>query len=456
MASEWINARLEEYIDSCLGKMLDKNKNKGELYPYLGNSNVRWGSFDLDDLAHMKFEKHEHERYGIKYGDLIVCEGGEPGRCAIWEEDLPDMKIQKALHRVRTKDGLDSEFLYYWFLHSGRSGLLDAFFTGTTIKHLTGKALKQLPIKIPPLQLQHQVARVLRPLDKKIKLNQQTNQTLEQIAQALFKSWFVDFDPVVDNALAAGNPIPDELSHRVEVRKKAHVLPDFHPLPEHILNLFPSEFEQTGEPTVGIDGWIPKEWNIVSFGEISKCFDSKRIPLSRRQRDEKKPGSIPYYGATSVMDYVDDYIFDGIFLLVGEDGSVVKPDGTPYTQYIWGKSWVNNHAHILQGKGSISTEHLLLFMNSTNINAYVTGAVQMKINQKNMNSIPFIEPTDQICENFNELLKPIFQKIRYQAEQNRTLKMVRDYLLPKLIAGEIQLDSSGVSSINQEAELQGV
>ena len=111
MEFEWKTTKLGKYIDSSLGKMLDKNKNKGEYKPYLGNINVRWGSFELNELSRMKFEPHESDRYGIKKGDLIICEGGEPGRCAIWEEDIPEMKIQKALHRVRPLAGLSVEYL---------------------------------------------------------------------------------------------------------------------------------------------------------------------------------------------------------------------------------------------------------------------------------------------------------------------------------------------------------
>ena len=107
--------RMDEITESCLGKMLDAKKNKGEYQPYLANINVRWGSFDLEKLSLMRFEKDEEERYGIKYGDLIMCEGGEPGRCAIWRDELPNMKIQKALHRIRPNTELvDVEYLYYW------------------------------------------------------------------------------------------------------------------------------------------------------------------------------------------------------------------------------------------------------------------------------------------------------------------------------------------------------
>ena len=156
--------------------MLDKKKNKGTEQPYLGNSNVRWGSFDVSDLSLMKFEEKEYERYGIKAGDLIVCEGGEPGRCAIWNEEVPDMKIQKALHRVRPKPALNNHYLYYWFLHTGRRGLLEPYFTGTTIKHLTGKALNNLELLLPPIEHQEFVSEVLGRIDDKIQLNHQINQ----------------------------------------------------------------------------------------------------------------------------------------------------------------------------------------------------------------------------------------------------------------------------------------
>lgn len=195
MSAEWPTVRLGDLIEASLGKMLDKEKNKGSEKPYLGNSNVRWGCFDLTNLSEMRFEDNESARYGIKRGDLIVCEGGEPGRCAIWTEDVMDMRIQKALHRIRTKSALNNYYLYYWFLFSGTRGLLDPFFTGTTIKHLTGKALKDLEIQLPPIEYQESVADILNSIDDKIALNRRTNQTLEQIAQAIFKNWFVDFEP---------------------------------------------------------------------------------------------------------------------------------------------------------------------------------------------------------------------------------------------------------------------
>ena len=99
--TKWKTRRLNDVADLCLGKMLDEKKNRGEPLPYLANLNVRWGEFDLGNLREMRFEDHEKERYGLKFGDIVMCEGGEPGRCAIWKDNMPGMMIQKALHRIR-------------------------------------------------------------------------------------------------------------------------------------------------------------------------------------------------------------------------------------------------------------------------------------------------------------------------------------------------------------------
>lgn len=119
MTKGWERKPLGAVADLCLGKMLDQKKNRGEFMPYLANVNVRWGEFVLDDLRTMRFEPKELDRYGLKFGDIVMCEGGEPGRCAIWKNQIPNMMIQKALHRIRPKDNLDYRFLFYNLLHLG-------------------------------------------------------------------------------------------------------------------------------------------------------------------------------------------------------------------------------------------------------------------------------------------------------------------------------------------------
>lgn len=149
--------RLGEMCELCLGKMLDKAKNKGSYKPYLRNVNVRWDGFSLDDLYEMRFEDDETERYSLRKGDIVMCEGGEPGRCAVWKGEENSMMIQKALHRIRPNRATDSRYLLFAFMNLSQSGYFAERFTGTTIKHLTGQVLREVLIPLPPLPAQREV-----------------------------------------------------------------------------------------------------------------------------------------------------------------------------------------------------------------------------------------------------------------------------------------------------------
>lgn len=176
---------------------------------------------------------------------------------------------------------------------------------------------------------------------------------------------------------------------------------------------------------------LPDGWRVGTLRDIAECFDSKRKPMSGdvRQGMEKK---YPYYGAAALMDYVDDYIFDGEYVLMGEDGSVQKEDGTPVLQFVRGKIWVNNHAHVLQGKNGFDNNLLWLKLSSTVITDIVTGGVQAKINQENMFSIPVLIPPVFILEDIKKKINPIFS-YRFQLERvNMILDELKDTLLAKL------------------------
>ena len=162
------------------------------------------------------------------------------------------------------------------------------------------------------------------------------NHHLEQIAQDVFKAWFVDFEPW--------------------------------------------------------GGSKPDDWRDGHLCDIIELFDSERIPLSSNQREKMKK-IFPYYGAATLIDYVDDYLFDGVYLLLGEDGTVVDDFGFPIIQYVWGKFWVNNHAHIIRGRNGFTVESLYILLKQTCVNSIVTGAVQLKINQTNLNSLEVVIPS---------------------------------------------------------------
>ena len=210
------------------------------------------------------------------------------------------------------------------------------------------------------------------------------NNNLEQQAKALYKDWFFDFTPF------------------------------------------------------STDGNLPYGWRLGTVSDIIQLHDSKRIPLSGAERD-KMAKIYPYYGATSLMDYVDNYLFDGIYLLLGEDGTVVDSLGFPILQYVYGQFWVNNHAHIITGKEGFSVEELYLFFSLTNIKSIVTGAVQQKVSQQNLKKVPAIIPSKDALSTFDNLIQPIFSQIRNLRDENASLADLRDTLLPKLMSGELDV-----------------
>lgn len=153
---------------TALGKMLDAKRASGSPTPYLRNINVRWGSFDLDDLQEVPLSKDEQERLALQEGDLLVCEGGAPGRCAVWPGSESLVAYQKALHRVRTHDpeSVDIHFLAVMLEEFIQAGRADQMFTGTTIKHLPQEKLRLVELPIPTLERQRDVLRSLDSLDE--------------------------------------------------------------------------------------------------------------------------------------------------------------------------------------------------------------------------------------------------------------------------------------------------
>lgn len=190
----WTWCRLDNVAEMCLGKMLDNAKNQGTPQPYMGNINVRWGAFDLEDLKTMRFTPDENERYSIEKGDLVICEGGEPGRAAVWESES-SIKIQKALHRVRPNHAfLTSYFLYYNLRLDAITHRLDSYFTGTGIQHFTGKALARYVIPIPPRSEQQEIIRQVNHYfslaDQLETRFEQAAALVEQLPQALLAKAF--------------------------------------------------------------------------------------------------------------------------------------------------------------------------------------------------------------------------------------------------------------------------
>ena len=274
-------------------------------------------------------------------------------------------------------ENIDLGYLYYLLssLHLNERRI------GTSQPLLTQKILNNIEVDVPGLTTQKKIASLLGLFDSKIKLNNEINENLQQQAQALYKHYF---------PYSVGDELPDG-------------------------------------------------WRIGSVGEIIEIHDSKRIPLSGAERAKMEKKTYPYYGAAALMDYVDDYIFDGKYLLLGEDGTVVDEAGYPILQYVWGQFWVNNHAHILTGKLGFNVESLYMLFKQTPVKTIVTGAVQPKISQANLRSIQVVIPPSKLLTDYNSQIEPLFALLRTNEEANKSLTALRDTLLPKLMSGEIDV-----------------
>jgi type I restriction enzyme S subunit len=153
----WRWVRVAQVADTRLGKMLDKAKNRGIPRRYLRNVNVRWFDFDLSDLFEMNLEDSELDEFSLRNGDVLICEGGEPGRSAVWDERETGVYFQKAIHRVRLLGSIVPVYFVRALYQAASSGRLEQFFTGVTIKHFTGKGLARYIFPLPPLPEQHRV-----------------------------------------------------------------------------------------------------------------------------------------------------------------------------------------------------------------------------------------------------------------------------------------------------------
>ena len=270
---EWV--RLGDVASLCLGKMLDKSKNKGTYCRYLRNVNIRWGEFDFSDIAEMKFEDVADNRFLIKYGDLVMCEGGEPGRCAVWT-DSDTIHFQKALHRIRFFNGFIPKFYQYLFFFYANKKILDNYFTGSTIKHLTGESLREIPIPLPPLAEQQRIVAKIEEAFAEIDAIEKNKELLKtHIKQTRQK--------ILDLAIH-GKLVPQNKSD-----EPASVLL------ERITRDNPHYEKMTDVPFE-----IPESWEWVKLGDVGK-WQSGTTP-SKSNSSYYKDGTIPWLNTGDLND----------------------------------------------------------------------------------------------------------------------------------------------------------
>ena len=189
----WPIHNFSDIASSRLGKMLDAKQQTGKYsYPYLVNFNVQWFNFNVDNLNQMDFNEAEQKEFELRDGDLLVCEGGEIGRCAVWHNEIQPCFFQKALHRVRCNRQLvQPDYLAWWFKYNcNHGGFAEIAGAKATIAHLPGIKLKQLQVALPPLSLQNEFAAFVERVDQQKQTVQQSLEKLELMKKALMQEYF--------------------------------------------------------------------------------------------------------------------------------------------------------------------------------------------------------------------------------------------------------------------------
>ena len=348
---EWKEYKLGEISTFSQGIQVDIDKQYSDYKPGRVRF-IRIVDFTRNDEP-IRFIDKPRDKCLTEDGDIVMIRYGSQtaGLVAI----SYDGAIANNIFKITFNNAVVSnEFGYYYLSQKSIFDFLRGAQSSSTMPAITFEIASRVPLFLPPIKEQERITKILKSLDDKIEVNRRINENLEQQAQALFKSWFVDFESGKDR--------------------------------ENMERIY------------------------------------------------------PYYGATSCMDYVDNYLFDGIYTLIGEDGSVVKEDGLPYMQYVWGKFWVNNHAHILQGKNGFSTEMIHVFLSITNIQHLVTGAVQAKLSQANMQKIILPIPDKRVIDMIRPVIDGLYEKKRNIEDESRRLTELRDTLLPRLMSGEINVN----------------
>lgn len=281
MGSEWQEYSFEhaplQILDGDRGKNYPNRsefKQNGHCI-FLNTGNVTKDGFNLTFLDCIPKERDELLRKGkLKREDVVLTTRGTVGNVAYFNGNVPydHMRINSGMVILRPeRASLYPRFLYLFLRSVLFSSQCESLTTGSAQPQLPIRDIKRVKLTLPPLSEQKAIAHVLGALDDRIELNRRMNESLEAMGQALFKSWFIDFDPVIDNALASGKEIPAEFSERAAVR--AALCDNRQPLPAEIRTLFPNEFTDSAEL-----GWIPKGWEVKNLGDCKLTIESGRRP----------------------------------------------------------------------------------------------------------------------------------------------------------------------------------
>ena len=455
MGSEWTESTLEE-LSRSVSYGYTESASSDKVGPhFLRITDIQNGVVDWNSVPYCPISEKDHLKYKLNEGDIVVARtGNSTGENYIFEGDH-DAVFASYLIKFGIDDSLaHPKFVWYSMRSQNWWAFVNGSKTGSAQAGANAKVLGRFPVDLPPLPEQKAIAHILGTLDDKIELNRRMNATLEAMAQALFKSWFVDFDPVIDNALATGNPIPDELAARAEVRRQA--LADGTANRE-AAKLFPAAFKETESM-----GWIPEGWEHNTIGKLIEVTDyvangsfaslKANVTLSDdpdyalyvRTTDFKHGFSLSKakYTTKSSYDFLKKSRLFGdeiIISNVGDTGTVFRPP-------VWRGEPMTLGSNAIAVKTAKDCHYFYEYFRSDfgqhQISGIVGGSAQPKFNKTDFRSLHLHLPPQQIRKVYCESVECIWERHISVLRNNEALTKIRDTLLPKLISGELRIEDA--------------
>ena len=408
---------------------------------FLSISSLENGKLDLSKSARISEEQFRKwtKRITPEAGDVLFSYETRLGEAALMPEGIRACLGRRMGLLRPNRHKVDPKFLLFAYLGPAfQQEIQTRTNYGATVERIALKELPNFPIKLPTLTEQKAIAHILGTLDDKIELNHQMNATLEAMALALFKSWFVDFDPVIDNALAAGNPIPEPLQTRAEARK---ALGDQRkPLPEGIQNQFPNRFVFNDDL-----GWVPEGWGVGVFGDIALNV-----------KDNVKASEVRDFDFYVGLEHIER---KQLFLSDNASGKSIESNKSRFTEkdLLFGKLRPYFHKVCLAPQDGICSTDILVFRTKdTLMHSYMTltayreefveyanlrstGTRMPRASAKDMLNYPILIPVGEIVVFFESKVSVIWEKGMQRVEQSNVLGNIRDLLLPKLLSGQLRI-----------------
>ncbi|MDD2343594.1 MAG: restriction endonuclease subunit S [Tolumonas sp.] len=450
MGNNWPIYSLENICDGIFDCPHSTPELSSDGHYMVRTQDIRKGYFDTSDavMVNSKVYKERTKRVTPKFGDLLFSrEGTYFGDAAEVPENMSLCLGQRMVLIRPNPDIVSSKYLRIFINSETFQRKLLAFRDGTVAERLNLPVIRQLPIEVPPMQIQKVIEKKYCCLEEKELINRQINQTLEQMAQTLFKSWFVDFDPVIDNALDAGNEIPEPLQARAELRQTVRANQDFQPLPTDVWALFPAEFEESEL------GWVPKGWQCKDMTQLVDTVSityplktvEKVIFLNTGDIENGRFLHCNYSSVDGLPGQAKKSIQKGDILF-----SEIRPQNKrfAFVNFDADHHVVSTKLMVLRAKDKIdpllSYFILTLEKNTDELQriAELRSGTFPQITYKELEMLGCVLPNNtELLDVFvSSYLKPIYSRNFALTDQNEQLAQLRDTLLPKLISGELRLD----------------